>query len=40
MDQYRPEYKAREFPEISRRLDGNEFREVFYFGKKLNLNIV
>jgi putative pyruvate formate lyase activating enzyme len=40
MDQYRPEYEAREFPEIARKLDRNEYKEAIEYGKKLRLNLV
>jgi len=40
MDQYRPEYKAREFPDINRKLDRNESKEAYEYGKKLGLNLV
>ena len=40
MDQYRPEYKARDHPEIARKLDRNEYMEARRFGENLGLNLV
>ena len=40
MDQYRPEYKACDFPELNHRIDTNEFREALDYGRKLGLNLV
>lgn len=40
MDQYRPEYKARDYPLISRRISTNEFNEAIDHGEELGLNIV
>lgn len=40
MDQYHPKYKAREFPDINRKLDRNEFKEAYDFGKRLGINVV
>ncbi|MFH1836282.1 MAG: radical SAM protein [Methanobacteriota archaeon] len=40
MDQYRPEYKACDYPEINTLLSTNEFREALDYGRELGLNIV
>lgn len=40
MEQYRPEYKACDYPEINTRLSTNEFREALDYGRELDLNIV
>jgi len=37
MRQYRPEYKAREFPKINRRISGKEYREVLKWAEDLGL---
>ena len=34
MSQYRPDYRAREFPEINRRITAEEYREVVNYAKK------
>ena len=40
MDQYRPEYKAHEYPEINRRITEKEFVEVVKYAKRLGLNFI
>lgn len=40
MDQYRPEYKAHDFDEISHRLGWPEFSEALEYAKELGLDIV
>ena len=40
MDQYRPEYKAREYPEINRGITIEEFEEAVKIAKKLKINFV
>jgi len=37
MRQYRPEYRAREFPKINRRITGKEYTEVLNWAKELGL---
>ncbi len=37
MDQYRPEYKAASFPEIQRKIDENEFKEIIDYAKSKGL---
>ncbi len=37
MRQYRPEYRAREFPEINRRISSREYSEVLSWAKELGL---
>ena len=37
MDQYRPEYRAREFPEISRRITRKEYLEAIQVAKRFHL---
>jgi len=37
MDQYWPAYKAYQYPEISRRINENEFKEVINLAKKFGL---
>lgn len=39
MDQYRPEYKAHNFPEISRRISESEWNEAFKFAKSLGISL-
>jgi len=34
MRQYRPEYKAKEYPEIARRLKRNEYAEVIRWAQE------
>jgi putative pyruvate formate lyase activating enzyme len=38
MDQYRPAFEAGEFPEISRRLTGEEYREALSAARRLGLH--
>jgi putative pyruvate formate lyase activating enzyme len=38
MRQYRPEYKAKDYPKISRRLKRNEYNEALKWAKELGLN--
>jgi putative pyruvate formate lyase activating enzyme len=38
MRQYRPEYRAREFPEINRRISGKEYREVLEWADELGFS--
>ncbi len=40
MAQYRPEYKAHEYPAISRSITKKEMKEVIGYAKKLNINYV
>ncbi len=40
MDQYYPTYKAFEYDEISRRLNFDEYMEVYKYAKKLGLNVL
>jgi putative pyruvate formate lyase activating enzyme len=40
MDQYRPEYRAREYEGLDRRLSNNEFLEAYRYAEHLGLNIV
>ena len=40
MDQYRPEFKAREYESISRTLHPEEFREAWRYAQSLGLNLV
>lgn len=40
MEQYHPEYKAEQFPEINRRLYTSEFQKAWNFAEKLGLNLV
>lgn len=40
MDQYRPEFKASEHKDISRRLEREEFEETVNYAKKLKLNYI
>jgi len=40
MSQYRPCFKAREYPETSRVLASKEYDEVYRLAKKLGLNLV
>ena len=40
MSQYRPEYKAKNFPEISRCLSEEEFAEVLDYAKSLDLRFI
>jgi len=40
MDQYRPEYRAYEVPEISRKITNREFNEAWKFAEDLGLNLV
>jgi len=37
MDQYRPEYRAREYPEISRRITKEEYLEAVQWAKHYHL---
>jgi putative pyruvate formate lyase activating enzyme len=37
MDQYRPEYRARDYPEIGRRVTQKEFLEAIQFAKGFRL---
>jgi len=39
MDQYRPQYKANEYPELNRRISSTEFNEAILIAKKAGLNI-
>jgi uncharacterized Fe-S radical SAM superfamily protein PflX len=38
MRQYRPEYKAKDYPKISRRLKRNEYNEALKWAKELGLD--
>lgn len=38
MSQYRPEYKAYQYPEINRRITDSEYQEVLEYAEKLGLN--
>ncbi len=40
MDQYRPEFKAMEYKEISRRITREEFREAVDYAEKLKVNYI
>jgi putative pyruvate formate lyase activating enzyme len=40
MDQYRPEFKAREHIDINRLLDKEEFEEAVNYAKKLKINYI
>lgn len=40
MDQFRPEFKAREYPEINRRITEEEFKETVNYAKKLKINYI
>ncbi len=40
MQQYRPEYKAGEYPDISRSLTIEEFEEAVSYAEKLGLNFI
>lgn len=40
MDQYRPEYLARDYPGLDCRLSGGEYREAVKYAEKLKLNTV
>jgi putative pyruvate formate lyase activating enzyme len=40
MDQYRPEYKAHEHPDINRVVTREEIEEVIDYAKKLNINYI
>jgi putative pyruvate formate lyase activating enzyme len=40
MDQFRPEYKANEYPEINRRLSKDEFNEAIEYAKKIKINFI
>ena len=40
MDQYRPEYKAAQYPEINRKITGKEFEKVVSRASKLGLNFI
>ena len=40
MDQYRPEYEAYNYPEISRHITNEEYKEVYEYGKELGLILV
>jgi len=40
MDQYRPEYMAREYPDINRALTREEFNKAVEYAKKLGLNFI
>ncbi len=40
MDQYYPTYLAKNYPHISRRINGKEWREIYSFAKSLNIKIV
>ncbi len=40
MDQYRPEYRAKDFPEIARRLKRSEFQEALTWAKEFGLKRV
>ena len=37
MSQYRPEYRANEFPEINRRLKRDEYYDVVNYAKEIGL---
>jgi len=39
MDQYRPEWKARLYPEINRRISSEEYETALEYAKKLGLNL-
>jgi putative pyruvate formate lyase activating enzyme len=39
MDQYRPEYNARDYPELSKRLSHEEFAKAYKLARDLGLNI-
>jgi len=38
MDQYRPEFKAKQYPGINRRITEEEFKEAVSYAKKLRIN--
>jgi putative pyruvate formate lyase activating enzyme len=40
MDQYRPEYLAKDYPDINRRIEKEEFKNVINTAKKLNINFI
>ncbi len=40
MAQYRPEYKAMDYEDISRNLSRGEYLEAYNYGKKLGLNLI
>lgn len=40
MDQYRPEYLAKKYPEINRKITREEFNEIVNFAKKLKINYI
>jgi len=40
MDQYRPEFKAKEYIDINRRISREEFEEVVDYAKKLKINFI
>lgn len=40
MDQYRPQYKAREYEGLDRRLSSKEFNEAYHYAEDLGLNVI
>jgi putative pyruvate formate lyase activating enzyme len=40
MDQYRPEHKAHEYPDINRRLNKEEIKEAINYAEKLGINYI
>jgi putative pyruvate formate lyase activating enzyme len=40
MDQYRPMFKAKQYPEINRKITEEEFEEVVNYAKKLKINYI
>ncbi|UCD92167.1 MAG: radical SAM protein [Methanobacteriota archaeon] len=40
MDQYRPQYKARDFEGMDRRLSSKEFNTAYHFAEDLGLNVI
>ena len=40
MDQFRPEFKAREYPEINRKIEMEEFQRAINLAKKLKINFI
>lgn len=40
MDQYHPEYKAREFEGMDRRLASREFNKAYHYAEDLDLNVI